>query len=602
MSAPLTARVAPGLLGAFAAAGVLGVADVHVARRLTALAGETDERVLLALALTVRGTRTGSVVLDLATAPATVTPDVDVDGVVDVAAVVALPWPEPTAWTVACSTSRLTDADAVGGAPLRMSGTRLWLDRYWRQEDQVARDLLARAARPPRDLDLDRLDADLAALFPDAAEQDQRRACAVVAKAPFGVVAGGPGTGKTTTVARLLTALYRQRPGLRVALAAPTGRAAARLQESVQHARGPLTPDDTARLTALRASTLHRLLGWKPGAASRFRFDRENRLPFDVVVVDESSMIPLTLMARLLEALSPDTRLVLVGDPDQLASVEAGAVLGDVVAGAAGPESGIGGSVAVLAHVHRFDAAGAIARLAAAVRTGDADTAVGLLQDAPDGLRFVETPDDDLVGGPALEELRGLVAHATRVVDAARHGDAHGALAALDAHRLLCAHRRGPRGERWWAEQLERWLLADDPLLVPRLDGRYPGQPLLVTTNDYENRLWNGDTGVVVERGGDLLAAFRRDDGVDTIPLVRLGDVRPLHAMTVHRAQGSQYREVTVLLPSADSPLATRQTFYTAVTRASSLVRVVGSSAAVRACVEREAARATGLRERLAGT
>ncbi len=224
------------------------------------------------------------------------------------------------------------------------------------------------------------------------------------------------------------------------------------------------------------------------------------------------------------------------------------------------------------------------------------------MQSAPEGLRFVETPDDDVVAGPALEELRGLVGHAREVVDAARTGDAHGALAALDAHRLLCAHRRGPRGERWWADQLERWLLADDPSLVPRLDGRYPGQPLMVTTNDYDNQLWNGDTGVVVERGGDLVAAFRREDRVDTIPLVRLGDVRPLHAMTVHRAQGSQYREVTVLLPAADSPLATRQTFYTAVTRASSLVRVVGSVAAVRACVEREAARATGLRDRLAGT
>jgi exodeoxyribonuclease V alpha subunit len=167
---------------------------------------------------------------------------------------------------------------------------------------------------------------------------------------------------------------------------------------------------------------------------------------------------------------------------------------------------------------------------------------------------------------------------------------------------MLCAHRSGPRGVRHWSDAIERWLAADDPLLTPRLDGRYAGQPLLVTANDYENGLFNGDTGVVVQQGEDLVAAFRRGGDPVTIPLVRLSQVRPLHVMTVHRAQGSQFEQVTVLLPPATSPLATRQTFYTAITRASKTVRLLGSPEAVLACVARPAARATGLRDRLAGT
>ena len=209
-------------------------------------------------------------------------------------------------------------------------------------------------------------------------------------------------------------------------------------------------------------------------------------------------------------------------------------------------------------------------------------------------------PDDAEGLARLTHELRS---HALAVRTAALEGDAEAALAAMDAHRLLCAHREGPHGVRHWNAQVERWLAeaTGEPVGASWGPPFYVGRPLLLTANDHSQGLFNGDTGVVIERGGELLAAFRREDDVDAIPLVRLGDVRPLHAMTVHRAQGSQYREVTVLLPGADSPLATRQTFYTAVTRASSLVRVVGSAAAVRACVRREAARATGLRDRLAG-
>jgi exodeoxyribonuclease V alpha subunit len=187
------------------------------------------------------------------------------------------------------------------------------------------------------------------------------------------------------------------------------------------------------------------------------------------------------------------------------------------------------------------------------------------------------------------------------LIAAARAGDESTALHLLDEQRLLCAHRTGPRGERYWSDAIERWLAAADPTFAPRLDGRYAGQPLLVTANDYENGLYNGDTGVVIEQGDELVAVFRKGREPFRLPLVRLGDVRPMHAMTVHRAQGSQFTAVTVLLPPASSPLATRQTLYTPITRATTHVTVLGSAAAVIACVERPVTRATGLRERLAG-
>jgi exodeoxyribonuclease V alpha subunit len=577
--------------------------------------------VLLAVALLVRSTRQGSVVLDLADVAATVTAD---DEGID-ASPVELVWPPVGEWVSACASSPLV-AEAEGGPPVRIDGSRMWLSRYWRQESLVAEELLRRSADRPDDLDLTRVGADLDDLFRREGEADQRLATAVAVLSRVSVIAGGPGTGKTTTIARLLAVLQRQRPAVRIALAAPTGKAAARLEEAVHAADEPLTDADRAMLRRLSAVTLHRLLGWRPGSASRFRHDRDNRLPYDVVVIDECSMVSLTLMARLLEAMPLQGRLVLVGDPDQLASVEAGAVLGDLVdpvdvgpvraelaallertgtTVSAGRPDGAGAalreSVTLLRRVHRFDEGGPIAELAEHVRAGRADDALALLRSGVEGLVLHETDDEQPLTDAAQRAVQRASAHELDVIQAAGRGDAAAALAALDRHRLLCAHRSGPRGVRQWSDAVERWLAAGDPTLAPRLDGRYAGQPLLVTANDYENDLFNGDVGVVVEQGDELVTAFRRAGTTATIPLVRLSEVRPMHAMTIHRAQGSQFHEVTVLLPFATSPLATRQTFYTAITRAASAVTVIGSAEAVLTCVQRPTARATGLRDRLTG-
>jgi len=595
------AEHATGLLRLFNVAGVLAAADVHVAATLGRLGGEPDERVHLAAALAVRAARLGSVCLDLVEVRHTIT----VDGV-DPAEIDALPWPAPGDWTGACAASPLVadGGDVVGGAdradsaegaeadpscPLRLVEGWLYLDRYWRQEELVRRELDSRAARPAPDVDPVRLRGALGRLFPKSGPQ--RQAAMVSAQRWVTVVAGGPGTGKTTTVARLLAVLADQ-PGapLRVALGAPTGKAAARLREAVRAETAKLEPADRQRVGNPPAATLHRLLGFRPDARGRFRHDRHHRLPFDVVVVDETSMVSLTLMSRLLEAVRDDARLILVGDPDQLTSVEAGAVLGDVVAR---PAAAAG--VVRLATTWRFG--GAIAELAGAVRGGDGDAVLAVLRHSSPEVDFVErvvTAGAGLADGDGLR--RDVVSAAAELTAAARAGHIDSALDLLDRHRLLCAHREGPYGVARWSEQVERWLSA--AMEGYAAEGAwYRGRPLLVTVNDYDVRLFNGDTGVVVDGGqAGVQAAFGRGTERVLMHPSRLPSVQTVHAMTIHRSQGSQFERVSVLLPPAESPLLTRELFYTAITRATHFVRVLGTEDAVRAAVARPVVRGSGLR------
>ncbi|MDQ6657684.1 MAG: AAA family ATPase [Actinomycetota bacterium] len=751
-----------GVLAEFNRAEVLTAADVHVARQLGALGGERDPDVLLAVALTVRAVRLGSVCLDLAAVRDSVVGDVaggpaevtDPELARQLAAVRALDWPEHAGWEWACRQSPLvreagggetsgeTGGDASGetrgatsgetsggssgdtsdtsgdtsggsgggesadarcgnsadgsdgtsadgatrtgagaGRPLRWSDGLLYLDRYWRQEQQVAADLDIRGDGALQPADEPRLRAAIDRMFPDDNEARQRIAAAVCAGRRLAVVAGGPGTGKTTAVARMLAAVCDQPgPPLRIALAAPTGKAAARLQQAVRDEIATFDPADAARLGELTASTLHRLLGWKPRSKSRFRHDRSNRLPFDIVVVDETSMVSLTMMARLMEAVRPQARLVLVGDPDQLASVEAGAVLGDIVARgrrapvttgsgtpqwvkAADPAEGgsaqgsraqwgeaqgakaqsnesapgeaEGSSAAAepvaqlvgrlcpadFAHLdsvasaqvefgvtrltHRFRFGGVIADLADAVRTGDPDATMAVLRSGEPAVTFTgfEAERDH----PELAGFRAEMLDSSRqLIQAATAGDVLSALRVMDQHRLLCAHRRGPFGASQWAAIVQRWI-ADDLQAHPLPDNNteagfgwwIPGRPLLVGENDYELGLFNGDTGVVVRhplRG--VVAAFGDPSHPILVRPGRLSGVQSVYAMTVHKSQGSQFGSVTAILPPAESPLLTRELLYTAATRASDRVRIIGTEEAVRAAVSRPVTRASGLRRR----
>jgi exodeoxyribonuclease V alpha subunit len=560
---------ASGLLQTFNEADVLDVADVRVAERICALAKETDEQVALAVALVVRGLRSGSVCIELATIASAV-------------GVEEMPWPEPAEWLAAVRASALLGEPPV----LHLYDDRLlYLDRYWREEKQVCDDLLAlRVSKPTGDMPVSER------LFP-AGFGEQREAAEIALSQAVTVLTGGPGTGKTTTVARLLALLAEQaelagasRP--RIALVAPTGKAAARLQEAVQQEVAKLDAADRGRLGELQAMTLHRLLRSRPDSSSRFRHDRGNRLPHDVIVVDETSMVSLTMMARLLEAVRPDARLVLVGDADQLASVEAGAVLADLVDGLSARADV---RVAALRTSHRFGAA--IGDLAEAIRVGDADRALTLLRSRDEHIEFIE--DDD----PTDPMRVILLPHALRLREAALFGADDVALATLDEHRLLCAHREGPYGVRHWNRHVEKWLSEETG--QPPWSEWYPGRPLLVTANDYGLRVYNGDTGVVIAGPDGLRAVIAGAGGPLDFATGRLSDVETMHAMTIHKSQGSQADEVTVLMPTEDSRLLTRELFYTAVTRARGKVRVVGSEASVRAAIERRAIRATGLRLRL---
>ena len=625
----LRALGARGLLAEFHAAGVLEVADVHVARRLAVLGREHSEPVLLAAALAVRAVRLGSVCVDLRALR-----DVHVEGLdVD-----ALPWPELPALLTALRASPLVAGGAVGTLrPLRLvdtdAGELLYLDRYLRQEQTIRLALADRdETAPPYDAEL--LAAGLGA-GTGAAPDRQRIAAALAVTRWTTVIAGGPGTGKTHTVARVLALLRDQDPTVRIALAAPTGKAAARLQEEVAAQQGGAGAGAAVGAGPdLSATTLHRLLGWRPDSATRFRHDAGNRLPYDVVVVDECSMVSLTMMARLLEAVRPDTRLVLVGDPDQLASVDAGAVLADLVArpvtgtldarvravlavdlavdsavdlaaNSAAPEPAphpaadpvpghvpreaalttqervrLAGGVVRLSRGRRFG--GAIAELAEAVRDGRADRVLELLRAGAAEISFV--------GPGETDGLREDVVRTSATVEAAAlRGDAQAALAGLTAHRLLCAHREGPWGVGDWDRRAREWVGAPNQQW-------YPGQPLLVTANDHDARVYNGDTGVVIAAGQDVTAVFARAGGPVRLHPSRLASLQTVYAMTIHRSQGSQYDTVSVLLPPEASALLTRELLYTAITRASGHVRVIGTEESVRSGVERQVLRASGLR------
>jgi exodeoxyribonuclease V alpha subunit len=296
-------------------------------------------------------------------------------------------------------------------------------------------------------------------------------------------------------------------------------------------------------------------------------------------------------MARLLEAVRPDARLVLVGDPDQLSSIEAGAVLGDVVGDARG--DGTDG-VVVLERLYRYR--GAIAAVADAVRRGDADAVLGALRAGDDDVVWLPGDAADLRAADAVGPVRDAgVAAGRAVISAARAGDAEAALAALGGFRLLCAHRRGPYGVSTWMPTVEAWLAPE----IDAAGGRardYPGRPLLITANDYDLNLYNGDTGVVVARDGRLVAAF---DGRDDVRPNQLGAVETVYAMTVHKSQGSQFGTAAVVLPPPSSRILTRELLYTAVTRARERLIVVGAEDAIRAALARPATRASGLRARL---
>ncbi|CAO1662545.1 exodeoxyribonuclease V subunit alpha [Salinicola sp. NYA28a] len=505
----------------------------------------------------------------------------------------------PQRWAAVLAASSIVAlaGEASGLAtPLVLDGERLYLRRYWQAESGVAAHLRQRLGQPLAVAD--ELAEQLAALFAgNQREGDdpdwQRVACALALRQRLTIISGGPGTGKTTTVTRLLALLQQQslaRDGeaLRIRLAAPTGKAAARLSESIAGAVGRLAVPAAVRdAIPQEAQTLHRLLGARPDTR-HFRHHAEAPLSLDLLVVDEASMVDLEMMAALLEAMPADARLILLGDKDQLASVEAGSVLGDLCAGA-GVGDGTGYSeplrdylqavageplpaatetnpladhVAMLRKSFRFRADSGIGALARAANAGDGR---GFVQVLKDGFQDLATLDIDAT---AFE--RAIVAGYRELFEALRAGASPSAILALQSRfQVLCALRRGPWGVEGLNERIARALWQQG--WISRTDGWFAGRPVMVTHNDPQLGLYNGDLGLTLpDEGGRLRVCFPQGDGVRQVLPSRLDAAATAFAMTVHKSQGSEFEHVLFALPARANPIVTRELIYTGITRARS--------------------------------
>lgn len=569
-------------------------------------AGSADPQLERAAALLSRGVVAGDVCLDLACA----LKDGDAAG---------FGVESPGAWVERLRTFSVVGAPGDFRPLILDHANRLYLHRYWRYEEELAAAILKRGAAARFDQAL--LKQGLGRLFPSeaGAETDWQRVAAIAAVSRrFCVISGGPGTGKTSTVVKVLALLLEQQggDGCRIALAAPTGKAAARLKESIMG--GVACAEEVRALIPEDVFTLHRLLGYLKGSCG-FRHDAENPLPYDIVIVDEASMVSLPLMAKLVDALRQDTRLILLGDRDQLASVEAGAVLGDIcnsggihgfsvpfaelaaelagdrlpVQASIGP---LGDAVVLLRKSYRFASSSGIGRVGALVNAGDGAGALAALQDRqlPD-ISMMRTPQPAALG-EALAELivGGYAAYLKESLP-------EEAFARFGRFRILCAMRGGPYGVES-VNRLVQERLAKAGLIRP--DGRwYAGEPVMITCNDYNLGLFNGDVGLILpdpESGDELRAYFPSGTGSmrKVLPL-RLPEHESAFAMTVHKSQGSEFDRVLLILPDRDAPLLTRELLYTAITRAKKSVEVMGTDELFLTAVKRRIIRRSGLRERL---
>lgn len=564
----------------------------------------------------------------------------------------------------------LAGADGLpANAPLVLDQHRVYLRRYWDYERRVARGIMARLDQsvPPAE----DLRNELKRLFPSSANSDldwPRIACALAARSAFSLITGGPGTGKTTTVVRLLGLLQtlhlrEHTAPLRMRLAAPTGKAAARLNASIAKQIARLDVSEQVRATIpLEVETLHRLLGARPDSR-QYAHDSRHPLHVDVLVIDEASMIDLEMMAAVLDALPPHARLILLGDKDQLSSVEAGAVLGDLGtraeqghysdATAAWLRTASGDDlsafvradalpldqhIAMLRSSHRFGAASGIGQLAAAVNAGDAaamndligsrsgDIAwmSGGISQSPfasiavngDADRFQTEPSDTAPLGFRfyLEQLRrqrpSLGADPT-----AYRNWAHDVLEAFNHFQVLCAVRHGPTGTERLNQVIATALLT--AALIESDRGWYEGRPVMMTRNDYSLGLMNGDVGIALRMPGPdgelrLYVAFPMTRGASSISVddnetqvrcvlpSRLGDVETVYAMTVHKSQGSEFEHVALVLPEDASAILTRELLYTGVTRARRWLSLFATQASIEQALTQRTRRYSGLAERLA--
>jgi exodeoxyribonuclease V alpha subunit len=500
---------------------------------------------------------------------------------------------------------------------------RLYMHKLWYYECTLAEELVKRSHRQDDNINGPLLREGLNRLFTDSSESPdwQQVAAATAVRNKLSIISGGPGTGKTSTVVRVLALILEQyqdrEQNLHVALAAPTGKAAARLQGSIAGAREGLDVSDEIRATIPeKAQTIHQLLGARR-YSSRFKHHAENPVPYDLVVVDEASMVDQALMSKLVEALLDDARLILLGDKDQLASVEAGSVLGDICDVESNQYSGgfahwlndlsfdvsdefvvgkpkaLTDNITLLSKSYRFSSDSGIAQLSNAVNKGDAGQALSLL----DLVNSDDISFENVANSLQLDSLleQKLPTYFQSILDADNPAQA---VKKFNRLGILTAHRIGPWGIIHLNNVVEKIL--QDLSLIPKYARWYPGKPVIINTNDYTLELFNGDTGLCMpDSNGDLRIYFESEGTVRGIMPGRLPDHNTAYAQTVHKSQGSEFDEVMLVLPRTISKVVNRELLYTAITRARKKIIIAGKKRVLGKGIQRKIRRSSGLRDYL---
>jgi exodeoxyribonuclease V alpha subunit len=576
------------LLNQLARAGDISWLSFHFAEFIATQSQTTiDDALCLSAAMLCEANQQGSVCIDLAELagkPMFSSAGVDADSI-------------PKAASTANWCEQLQTSDCVGGpgqmAPMTLEGHRLYLNRFWFYEDFIAgriRDLLTGGS----DSEQARVESVFDASFANLTgmDSDQKQAVLTSASNAFSVISGGPGSGKTSTVVRILQLLLTLDPDCRIALVAPTGKAAARMIDSIRERVDQLDIAETSKnALPAEARTIHRLLGYRRGG---FVYNENHRLAYDCVIVDEASMVDLKLMYHLLAALPDNARLILLGDRDQLASVAAGNVLGDITGHGHATDTGAAGlstSIALLRSNYRFGKDTAIGELADLVNHGDDAAAIELLAQGQRGLRwYSEQPDR--IHAQALNWI----------YDAYQPiFTSHTAADALDIYestRVLCATNLGPLGVESLNQTISRALLARNEIAESAL---YHGMPIMITRNHHQLGLYNGDTGILWSHDRGLRACFRDPtQGIRDLAINRLPGFTPAWASTVHKSQGSEFDSVLLIMPAdAESEVLSRELVYTAVTRARKQFVLHGGAKVMAGAIGRLTRRHSGLAQKL---
>lgn len=564
--------------------GILSALDLHLAQFLHQLLQPTHDYILLSVALLSDAVTQGSICVDLSRYAKQNFPKFSQENVTPI------PCPELTDWL-----HTLKNCAVVGAPgefkPLILDDDHLYFYRYWQYEQQLAKQIHQHLQTVP--IDSAKLEAGLQRLFAGTDPLQQLAARRAVEQG-FCIISGGPGTGKTSTVVKILALLLEQDPKLRIAVAAPTGKAAARLQEVITQYKQNLNCDETIKQAIPQHShTIHRLLGAYRNS-SQFKFNANNQLPYDVIVVDEASMIDLALMTKLAEAIAPTARWILLGDKDQLASVEAGTVLGDMC-DSLGINTNLQHNMVFLKNSYRFHEHSGIGQLAAVVNAGDGQRAIQLIQEQK--YHDVLWHEFDALEMQQKQLIQQIIQQlepyflSTQPEQILKH---------FGQFRVLCAMRQGLYG----VERINR-LIEQELSARKRINLRYRWYhrcPIMITRNDYTLKLFNGDIGIILwNKNNELMTYFADSDGnIRAIAPQRLPAHETVYAMTIHKSQGSEFDNVLMLLPNQLVGLLTRELIYTGLTRAKQQITIWANRDILSQAIQQKISRHSGLKKRFA--